>query len=442
MLGEWSLRWFASRAAFLDECNSAREMFLRALASPGNAQKSFMDDLYNICGTSQSWQREKYLDRIKNGANFREIVPIRPYADFEGLIDEEIHAKGGVLSNSPVCRWLKTSGTTGRPKRIPYTLHWMTKYRVPAMRAMWGTFLNQCPELLAHPHATFDTQTVRESASQYVLGVPYQGISNRNPPLSGGDWVPPWYDAPWYVPTIPTDHLTKMYFRLRFLVSHDVRFLTAINPSTIVSLFDSIGLFADTLLRELSDGTIGGAKISNAEPETARRLEKIFSRASYSLNDIWPNLTCYSTWASAAAKLYGAQIEQILPLARRVPFMSCGTEAVVTIPLDDSQESQPLAINQGFYEFLPAEEDPEAYLNGEKRSKTLLFDQLDSGKEYQIIISQANGMIRLYTGDVFLYIKVAAEYPIFRSRAVMGCIIRLQAKSLPNLRSSWQLNAV
>lgn len=45
------------------------------------------------------------------------------YNDFTEQIDRETRTKGGILSCSPVLRWLKTSGTTGTPSasRTPCT---------------------------------------------------------------------------------------------------------------------------------------------------------------------------------------------------------------------------------------------------------------------------------------------------------------------------------
>jgi hypothetical protein len=45
-------------------------------------------------------------------------------------------------------------------KRIPYTLHWIRQYRVPAIQAMWGFFAHDYPALLANPgHAGYPDGT-------------------------------------------------------------------------------------------------------------------------------------------------------------------------------------------------------------------------------------------------------------------------------------------
>jgi hypothetical protein len=92
--------------------------------------------------------------------------------------------------------------------------------------------------------------------------------------------------------------------------------------------------------------------------------------------------------------------------------MSCGTEGVVTIPIDSDTESQPLAIGQAFYEFVPAEVDLDGILNrGEAPPQTLLFNELKVNSEYHLVMSQANGLYRLVTGDIFRVVGMEARVP-------------------------------
>jgi hypothetical protein len=64
------------------------------------------------------------------------------------------------------------------------------------------------------------------------------------------------------------------------------------------------------------------------------------------LTNVWLGLERYSCWTTASAKLYKPQLQRIMGQAKVLPFMSCGTEGVVTLPVDDDQDSQPLAVNQ------------------------------------------------------------------------------------------------
>jgi hypothetical protein len=407
----WFTGWKARKADFQQRCSDEKRRLLTQLESPHDTQDAVLKDLVHISENSLSWKGVS-MQHGNLASAFRSALPMRRYVDYERLIELESHAKGGVLSCSPVLRWLKTSGTTGVAKKVPYTLHWLTRYRVPAMYAMWATYLDAVPGMLASPYGVLDTQTVREKESNYVNGLPHQAVSNRQPPLTESDWTPPWYDAPWFDIGMPNVHEAKMYHRLRRLAGKDVRFISAINPSTLISLRDSAVQYADKLVREVADGTLDGVRIEDPNAGAAGELEKALGRNNFSMKAFWPSLTGISCWMSASARLYLDQLDDAYPGTTRIPFMTCGTEGVVTLPIDADTDSQPLAISQAFYEFVPADVDLDGILTrGETQPDTLLFDELKEGEEYHLVMSQGNGLYRLVTGDIFRVAAMSGRVP-------------------------------
>ncbi|MEC4015048.1 GH3 family domain-containing protein [Streptomyces sp. H27-D2] len=398
---QWQEYWTTRRAPFIEECRQAREDLLRDLKDPHAAQERVLADLIDIGAASLHWKEKGYRSIADDPSTFRSVLPIMRYADFTPEIDRETRTKGGVLSCSPVLRWLKTSGTTGVPKRIPYTLHWLLKYRIPAMKAMWGTYLEHHPELLAHPYATLDTQTVREDVYDFVHGVGHQAISNRHPQINSRDWNPPWYESPWFGPDAPATHSGRMYHRIRHLVGRELHYISAINPSTLISLRDLIAEHGPALVRDLREGTLEGLPCTDPDEAAARHLESVLAIDGFSLKDVWPSLTLYSCWLSASAELYRTKLSAVLPGVSKLPFMSCGTEGVTTIPVDDSPHSQPLAVNQAYFEFVPAEVPLGELLEAGERVETLFFDEVEAGRDYHLIMSQGNGLYRMWTGDIY-----------------------------------------
>ena len=360
-----------------------------------------LEDIIHVCQKSLFWKENGFQVSHCNGRITRTNIPVMTYEGFRDILVREGQQKGGILSCSPVVRWLKTSGTTGQSKRIPYTLHWIRQYRVPAIKAMWGFFAHDYPALHANPWATLDTQTVRDPSNEYVEGLPYQAISNRHPQIGSGDWNPPWYEAPWFTPTPDASHEQKMYARLLWTLGEDVRLLTAINPSTLLSLHHCLLENRERLLRDLHDGAHAGSLMRTADPAAAHRLESVLARDGVSLPDVWPGLERFSCWTAASAKLYKPQLERIMGQAKVLPFMSCGTEGVVTLPVDDDQDSQPLAVDQAFFEFIPVSVDMDALIRDQVQPQTVSLDQLKEGDEYHLVMWQGNGMVRMYTGDIY-----------------------------------------
>jgi hypothetical protein len=339
------------------------------------------------------------------------VLPIMRYDDFVPEIERETRTKGGTLTCSPVLRWLKTSGTTGVPKLVPYTLHWLLTYRIPAMKAMWGTYLEYHPELLDHPYATLDTQTVREDVFDFVHGIGHQAVSNRHPQINSRDWNPPWYESPWFGPGVPSAHEGRMYHRIRHLVGRDLHYISAINPSTLISLRDLLAAHGTDLVRDLREGTLEGRPYTEPDERAARHLEEVLRKPDFSLKDVWPSLTLYTCWLSASAGLYAAKLDAVFPGVDKLPFMSCGTEGVTTIPVDDSPHSQPLAVGQAYFEFVPADVPLGELVDRGEPVHTLLFDEVEPGRDYHLIMTQGNGLYRLWTGDIYRVDRIVDGTP-------------------------------
>jgi hypothetical protein len=406
----WTDNWQSTCRKFKTRCFNEREKFLAALNNSRFTQDKVFNDIISNSKKTQ-FGKGHALSSVNKIKDYCQRVPIRNYEQFTPWLDKEIQQKGGVLTGSPIARWLKTSGSTGNSKKIPYTEHWMANYRVPALGVLFANYIHYCPEMLAHSYATLDTQTIREPTTEFLNGIPYQGISNRNTLINKFDWQPPWYDAPWFTPDVPSNYDVRMYYRLRHFLGEDLRAIFSINPSTLIALKHHLIKNFPTLLKEISDGTICGKEIGDANPSLAKKLEKLHGHTDFTFKDVWPNLSLIACWTAAAATLYLPQLEKLFPDVKILPFMTCGTEGIATLPIDDHLTTGPLAITQGFYEFLPAHLDIEEVIKEGKPVETLLFNELKLGEEYHLIMSQANGICRLAVGDIYKVIDFCGDVP-------------------------------
>lgn len=397
---KWIDFWASQKESFKNQCLEERVKFLGALQNPEKAQKEVLLDILSICGSAKygTLYNARGIDNI---IQFQKKVPIKNYEQFKPFVDEEIEKKGGVFSPSRIFRWLKTSGSTGDSKKIPYTQYWMEKYRVPALRVLWANYFHYAPEMLDNPYAVLDLQSVREPTAEYLNGIPYQGITNRNYMLTANDWQPPWYEAPWFTEDVPDGYEKRMYYRFRYLIGQDLRAILSINPSTLIALRQNLDSAFHNLIKDIREGTLNERKLFAPDHKLASNLERIYEKDNYNFRDLWPNLNLIACWTSAAAKLYLSQLNILFPNAKILPFMTCGTEGVVTLPIDDHMVTGPLAINQGFYEFLPASVDLDKVLEDGKPIDALLFNELEEGSEYHLIMTQGNGMLRHSVGDIY-----------------------------------------
>lgn len=435
------------RADFMDRCFKFREALVESLENPAEAERKVFRHIISVVRNTE-YARAVGISDSPDVEEFKKRIPISDYDGISPWLDEQASAGNSahIVTNDTILRWLKTSGTSSKPKKIPYTSQWIFQYRVPALYAQWATYIRYCPSMLAHRFATLDLTVSREHPKEFLSNIPFQSITNRPHPLGSDDWCPPWHDEPWFSPDISHDYGVRTYHRLRYFLASDLRAIVAINPSNLIALKNYLVDHLGELCSDIERGTLEGREVMGPDPGTAERLLGICSDPDFNFRDIWPNLELIVCWTNSTARLYVHQLEKLFPGVTILPFMAVGTEGVVTIPVDDSIDAQPLAINQGFYEFVDADTDLGGVV-GQPLTDTLSFRELELGKSYYLIMSQVNGMVRYLSSDVYQVAGYLGQVPLLRFSGRKGIynsftgeklteeqIIDAMAQTLSNLK--------
>ncbi len=384
----------------IEALRGQREVYTEA---PAAVSKVFRDLLAQCDGTA--FGREHGVHGVSSLADWKKSVPVRDYEALRGYVERIINGERSVLTRSEPYALLKTSGTMGRPKLIPTTWHWRTRYRGPALYAQWGLYFVILGLTQVEPETAFDLSWEPHRASEWVGGFPVYSITQRWSTLGGTDWRPPWYDAPWFKDAdAPEEVLTRVYRKLRLLAAREVRLIVSVNPSKIVLLAEQLHDRTEQLIADVHDGTMCGRAHPLTPPDRAlaRRLEvaRTYGDGALRLADLWPRLSLLVCWTSASARLYQPWLKRLVPGVAILPFSTTGTEGIVTLPIDAHPSAGPLALNQGLYEFAPCTESDEG-LPLAPDVETLTYRELASGSTYRLVMSQANGLFRYDTGDIY-----------------------------------------
>ncbi len=98
----------------------------------------------------------------------------------------------------------------------------------------------------------------------------------------------------------------------------------------------------------------------------------------------WPRLKLISCWADGPSREYANQLRNLLPQATIQPKGLMATEAVMTVP---DEHGELIPVTHGFLEFRT---DGDA---------CLLEEELEPGKNYEVVVTTASGLYRYLTGD-------------------------------------------
>lgn len=357
--------------------------------------------------------RKHDLSRVRTVRDWKSAIPVRPYAKFQPYIQKLLDGDTHVLTTSSPYALLKTSGSSGQPKLIPTTRHWRNAYRGRALYAQWGLYFERIGFDQARGSAVLDLSWERSSAPQHTGEYPTYCISQRPAAVSSTDWLPPWYDETWFRGVPGEDYQSGLYRKLRLLAGADVRIIVALNPSKIIGLAEVLDERGRDLIADVRNGTLNGTPIQgDTDRELASRLTAASRRngGSLRLTDLWPRLSLVVSWNSASAALYQPWLESVAPGIPKLPFSATGTEGIVTMPVDGHRSAGPLAVDLGYYEFVPAgirsdggELPPDV--------ETLDYRELEVGQSYDIVMSQASGLLRYDLGDRYQVVDRVGEVP-------------------------------
>ena len=105
-----------------------------------NARKKNEKLLFKMIkwGKNTEFGREHHFSEIKTVEDYRRLVPMATYADFDPYIQRMINDEKNILTSLPLVGYAQSSGSVGKRKFVPLTqpdINIYTKYTVTRMLA-------------------------------------------------------------------------------------------------------------------------------------------------------------------------------------------------------------------------------------------------------------------------------------------------------------------
>ncbi len=343
--------------------------------------------------------RKYGFGEIKTVEEYQKRVPLITYDDIKEYT-YRMTEKGeeNLLTAYPVIHISKTSGTTGEPKRIPFTSEMAkvhSKYGIAYQDGLLGdkiglewvdgkkiSLLEAGITILpsGHTFGSFSGKTILDCRDSlgYLFTSPAEAM-------------------------IPDKTTETRYLYARYaLMEENVTGAFCVTYSFVVEFMRYIEKNWRMLVRDIAEGTIDRsihmtdevragleAKLA-AMPERAAQLEKIFEQGFDEpvAPKIWPRLEYLVGVGTGGFSIYSEMLRKRY-LGETIHQYHCGlfaSEGHFSVPLDvDSNESVVIA-DSLFYEFLPLGEDD--------ASKCVTLDQVQVGQCYEIVCTNVSGLYR------------------------------------------------
>ncbi len=373
----------------------------RVIKKPRETQQQFLLDLVRR-EQETGYGRDHHFSEIRTVADFRHRVPISTYTDLEPYIERVKQGDTEALFHQQrVVMFALTSGTTQARKFIPITERVLDQYR--RMWTAWGLLAYAAHRsLFRHARLTIVSDWNEFSTP---AGIPCGSISGMTAHLQS------WVVRRGYVMPAASGKLTdvraKYYLAWRLGVLRTIGSWMSPNPSTLLNLARFGEKYAETLLRDLYNGTLSNEFEWTDEVRAAvqpllkpnldrgRQLDHLYeSTGRFLPKDVWPELGLIGCWTGGSMGTYLRSFPEFFGKAAVRDLGLLASEGRMTFPVADGTPSGVLEIVSNFFEFIPVSEI-------ESTQPTILeAHELQEGGEYFVLLTNASGLYRYNIFDV------------------------------------------
>jgi hypothetical protein len=350
-----------------------------------------------------SFGKDHHFAEIRTSEDFRRQLPVAAYEYFEPYIARMRRGDlRALVADDRLHMFAMTSGTTAARKYIPVTPQYLADYK--RGWNLWGLkVFRDHPEVKLRPIVQFSSDW-QEAFTE--AGIPCGAVTGLTASMQKRiiRWL---YCVPACVARVK-DQTAKYYVSLRLSVPRKVGMIIAANPSTLVNLARAGDQEKETLIRDLSDGTLSrnfdvpddirkalAGRIKRRHADRARELDAIVRRAGTLYpRDYWPGDCVIGTWTGGSV---GSYLRHFPRYFGTTPVRDIGllaSEGRMTIPVDDATPTGVLDITTHYFEFIPEEE-------GDKPQPTVVAaHEVLEGRTYYILPTTASGLYRYHIHDL------------------------------------------
>lgn len=399
----------------------AKARFLRQVQHTDRVQQQFLRSLLQQQRQTAYGQTYGFAD-LRSIDQYRDRLPVQSYSHFEPYIERMVQGEQNVLVADPLIFMNLTSGSTGAKKMIPVTRR--SRRAVTRATQVAMGFAVSAAERDRHSFGKMLYSGSAQPAGQTPAGVTYGPVSTSDLRLTAGLYQQI-FAYPFQALQVPSIQ-DRNYLCLLFALSvPHLRIISATFPVLALRLAQDLNRHAEELLQDLAAGEISPRlKIDPTlrtqlerrwapHPQRAAQLQCLLAaEGRLTPRAAWPHLSFIITARGGTSDVY---FERFSDYFGDVPVFGgtyASAEATYGVHRDFNTDSVILALESGFYEFIP---EDQWHVD---QPQTVLPWQVRVGDRYRIIVSNYSGLYRYDVGDIVEIEGFCGNAPrfIFRHR--------------------------
>lgn len=411
------ITWAIIRILTLKGRKSVREILANCARANDLSRELLMQIVRDNKDTE--YGKKYHFDQIHSIEDYKRLVPLSTYDDYAPYIERMVDkGEKNLITTYPIVQYAETSGSIGVPKKIPVSRQSMeiyTKYTITRVTALADAWHRE------HHHRKLP---VGRGFNQLEIvdrtlpdGTPLGNISG-SAAKSYKQLFPYYLTSP--IPVLyPKGYIPMMYLKVRYaLADRDTTFLFSVFMTNLVDMMNYIKNNWEMLVEDIRTGTFNEdikidegtkaelMKVTRPDPKRAAELEAEFRKGFDTpiIPRIWPKMSFISTIGTGG---FSAYTRAMRSFSGDVPidFQVYGASESMMATCTHIEEPEfALLCDSCFFEFLPADAP-------EGSNDTLNIDQLEVGKEYEVIITNLSGFYRYRIKDVLKVLGFEGQSP-------------------------------
>lgn len=347
--------------------------------------------------------------------DYKKKIPVQRYEDFRAFVERMYYDnESNLLTKDKAVGYARSSGSVGKPKLIPKTnrdVRIYTKYTVTRFLYLADSYLRKKGERRMKPARGMELVTRYDVFSPH--GLPATNVAD----IGARKYF---FIFP-HILNLPlgkqfaADEIDTRYAFSRFaLEDKDTSYLFYVFSKGIAEFIEYIRDNWQMLADDIEHGTINESvrvrddihkkldKIIKPDPKRAAEIRKQCEKGfdETILLRLWPNLSVIS--AIGTSPVFEGFASVIHSYSEGVPYdysIYGASEALMAAAHEINNSDQILLADSCYFEFV----DPD----DEEAVNTLGIDELEVGKDYEVIITNQSGFYRYRFNDI---IRVTGFY--------------------------------
>ncbi|WP_083439536.1 GH3 auxin-responsive promoter family protein [Acetobacterium bakii] len=335
--------------------------------------------------------------------DYKKSVPFSTYDDYIEYIEKMLTGEEGLITNDPIIHYALTSGSVDNPKKIPVSEDTVKLYREYATQYSFAVI----SEALGEKWKKGRGLNLMEVKFETLPNGLFAGSISGRGVYSIKNLLFLMFTSPKEV-VFPTEIMDSKYIHLRYaLIEKSLSYIVSAFMTGVCDLMKYLEANWEMIVSDIENGTINEdikipddvrktllAKIK-PDPKRAAALRAAFQKGFDDpiIPRIWPEFAFVHAIGSGGFSVYTDKMRHYLGDIPIYFSVYAASESIMAICSEMESQAFVLIPDSAFYEFIPANQE-------EETNETLTMDQLETGKDYEIVITNTSGFYRYRIKDV------------------------------------------